>query len=75
MSHWTPEHGQTGQFYLRTITRDNEDVRQLKCPKCGVWADLDDDQYHGRVSVHHDDPSCGYHETHDFSAMDGRFMG
>lgn len=63
------------EYALRIITRDDEDVRQLRCPKCGVWADLDDDQYHGRVSVHHDDPSCGYHETHDFASMDRKAMG
>ena len=65
----------TDGFHLRMVVRDGEDVRQLRCPKCGVWADLDDDQYHGRVSVHHDDPECGYHETHDFAAMERRPMG
>ena len=34
------------------------------CPGCGINAILDDDQYHGRVSIQCD---CGYHETHDLS--------
>lgn len=34
------------------------------CPGCGVEEILDDDQYHGRVSIQCD---CGYHETHDLS--------
>lgn len=65
------------QYELRTITRDGEDVRQLRCPGCGEWADLDDDQYHGRVSVWHaeDEGGCGYHETHDFASMERRPMG
>lgn len=56
-------------FELRKFknTDTGEDIIKLKCPKCGVWADIDDDQLHGRVSVHHDVPECGYHETHDYS--------
>lgn len=65
------------RFRLRTITRDGEDVRQLQCPGCDVWADLDDDQYRGLVSVHHaeDEGGCGYHETHDFASMEQEPMG
>lgn len=40
---------------------------KLKCPECGVWMYLDDDQLYGRVSTFHDIPECGYHETIDFS--------
>lgn len=36
-----------------------------KCPGCGVIAVLDEDQFHGRVSL--DCPRCPYHETHDLS--------
>jgi hypothetical protein len=38
------------------------------CPGCGQWAYLDDDQWHGRVSVDHASMGCpgGYHETHDY---------
>lgn len=44
------------------------DEWQLQCPGCGQWAYIDDDQYHGRVSVDHTNEGCTYHETHDFSA-------
>ena len=56
-------------FRLRDRVRDGEYVRQLRCPGCGEWADLDDDQLLGRVSVWHDEPGCGYHETRDFSDL------
>ncbi len=37
----------------------------VRCPGCGLEARIDDDQYHGRVSI--DCPACPYHETHDLS--------
>lgn len=42
----------------------------LACPGCGQEAYLDDDQWHGRVSVDHASMGCrgGYHETHDYFA-------
>lgn len=42
----------------------------LKCPGCGGWGPLDDDQLHGRVSVDHATDGCPgrYHETHDFAS-------
>ncbi len=41
-----------------------------QCPGCGLEARIDDDQYHGRVSI--DCPACPYHETHDLSVGDPR---
>ena len=38
-----------------------------QCPKCGQWADLDDDQFHGRISIECPTKGCDYHETHDLS--------
>jgi len=55
-----------GVLNLRVVSRDGEQVVKLQCPGCGQWCDLDDDQYHGRVSVWHDVPGCGYHQTVDF---------
>ena len=55
-------------FQLRVIWRDGEPVKQFRC-KCGAWGDVDEDQLHGRVSIHHDDPSCGFHETIDLSEL------
>lgn len=53
--------------HLRVVRRDGEPQWMLQCPDCEQWADLDDDQFHGRVSVDHTDTGCSYHETHDFS--------
>lgn len=65
------------KYELRLIVRDDQEIRQLRCPRCGVWGDLDDDQYHGQVSVYHAEVEggCGYHETHDFSLMSRQEMG
>ena len=52
---------------LRSRKRDGNLIRQGQCPKCKVWAELDDDQYHGKVSMLCD---CGYHETHNFQKDD-----
>lgn len=48
-----------------------EDSWTFECPGCGTWAYLDDDQWHGRVSVDHASMGCtgGYHETHDYAAV------
>ncbi len=42
-------------------------IKQARCPQCGIWADLDEDQYHGRVSMLCE---CGYHETYNFQEDD-----
>lgn len=34
------------------------------CPKCTQLGVLDEEQYHGKVSILCE---CGYHETHDLS--------
>ncbi len=49
---------------LKHIKLDGKPAVKLRCPKCGVWAYMDDDQYHGKVSV--DCSNCDYHETHNF---------
>lgn len=51
-------------FDLRITTRDDVRLWLLRCPGCGEWGELDDDQLNGRVSVQHE---CGFHETHDFA--------
>lgn len=54
----------------RAVLRDGEPGWLWRCPGCGAWGSLDDDQWHGRVSVDHAADGCegGYHETHDFAA-------
>ena len=43
---------------------------KLRCPLCGTFADLDDDQYHGRISVECATPGCTFHESHNFSLLE-----
>lgn len=50
-------------YELRKIRRDGEPITKLKCPKCELWCDIDDDQLNGRISIFHDVPKCGFHET------------
>lgn len=50
-------------YAIMTVQRDGELVRKFKCPKCGEWGEIDDDQYHGHVSIHHDVEGYGFHET------------
>ena len=52
---------------VRRVKRDGEYVWQFRCPGCEKWGTIDDDQLRGRVSIHHDAPECGFHETLDMS--------
>lgn len=49
---------------LKKVNRDGIPILKVFCPECHTWADIDDDQYHGRVSILCD---CGFHTTCDFS--------
>jgi hypothetical protein len=53
------------------VHRDGGIVWQLRCPECHEWADLDDDQLHGRVSIDHTDTGCTFHRTLDLFGMAG----
>lgn len=57
-----------GRF--RAVIRDGVAGWLFECPGCGTWAELDDDQWAGRISVDHAADGCkgGYHETHDYRA-------
>jgi hypothetical protein len=56
-------------------------VWRFRCPVCGVWGDIDDEQLHGEVSIDHtefvrykrDDlpegTRCTFHETYDLYGM------
>ena len=54
----------------RAVTRDGVPGWLWKCPGCGTWGNLDNDQWLGVVSVDHAADGCsgGYHETHNFAA-------
>ncbi len=55
-------------MWLRAVMSDGKPIVYARCPGCGEWAELDDDQLRGRVSTHHDVPECGYHETKNWWA-------
>ena len=44
-----------------------KDIVKFKCPGCEQWGTIDDDQYHGRVSILC--AECGFHETLDLSKI------
>lgn len=63
---------------LESVIQDGETVWKLKCPQCGHWGQIDDDQLHGRVSLDHtncgvtyegSECQCTWHETHDYSGV------
>lgn len=61
---------QTPHGMLRSVRRDGAVVWLLRCPVCKSWGEIDEDQFHGRVSVDHtDDPGCTFHETHNYGAF------
>ena len=45
---------------IKEVMLDGHLVRKVCCPECGVWGIIDDDQFHGRVSILCE---CGFHET------------
>ncbi len=53
-----------GRF--KDVVRDGVLLYLFECPGCKEWAELDDDQWRGRVSVDHSSATCTYHETHDY---------
>jgi hypothetical protein len=42
----------------RTVDRDGLNQGQARCPECGQWADLDQDQLEGSCSLICE---CGWH--------------
>ena len=49
------------------VIRDGFPLWKLRCPDCGLVADLDVDQFYGRVSIQCPSDGCSFHETWDFS--------
>lgn len=56
-------------YELKRVIRDGLPLMMLKCPGCGTWGDLDDDQFYGRVSTQCPMEGCMFHETEDFSKI------
>lgn len=64
-----PEPGTEWELRTRRDADSGEKIRQLQCPGCGLWASLDDDQVHGRVSIECPTDGCNFHETVDLSTV------
>lgn len=47
------------------IGTTDESFPLFRCPGCKQVGDIDDDEFHGRVSI--DCTNCEYHETKDWS--------
>ena len=58
---------------LRKVRLDGKEIIKLQCPKCKIWATIDDDQFHGRVSLDCPTESCDFHETHNLQIC-GEFL-
>ena len=41
----------------------------FRCPKCKCSGVIDEDQFHGRVSIQCPHESCDYHETKDWAGQ------
>jgi len=54
------------EIKIKEVMLDGHLVRKVRCPKCGVWGVIDDDQFHGRVSILCE---CGFHETVDLAEL------
>lgn len=74
MSGPTPAPGRDDTTAAAQI-REVEGAWELRCPECGRWSGIDDDQLHGRVSVDHTGTwsplipgGCTFHETRDWAA-------
>lgn len=47
------------ELRTRVVTRDGAPQHLAECPGCGQWADVDEDQLAGTVSLVC--PECGWH--------------
>jgi hypothetical protein len=57
----------TPRYEIKRVTRDDREIWKFKCPGCGHWGVVDDDQLHGRVSIVC--LECTFHETVDLATL------
>ena len=62
-------HARGAGHQFAAIGATDESFPLFRCPGCKHVGDIDDDQFHGRVSI--DCTNCDYHETQDWSAQEG----
>lgn len=49
------------EYRLKQGRRDGRSAIKFKCPGCGIWGNIDSDQYHGRISIRCTE--CDFHKT------------
>jgi len=54
------------EYEVKRVIYDGVETWKFKCSKCGVWGDIGEDQFSGRVSILHEE--CGFHETINLEA-------
>lgn len=52
-------------YIVKKVTLDKKVEWKFKCPGCGLLGFIDDEQYHGKVSIQC--PGCVFHMTIDLS--------
>lgn len=52
---------------IKLVSLDGVLTWKLRCPVCGQWGYIDDDQFYGRVSIQCQMPGCDFHQTRDLS--------
>lgn len=53
-------------YYMKLTNKDEEEQIMFMCPDCGEYGKIDDDQFHGRVSIDiagTEGTECDFHET------------
>jgi predicted RNA-binding Zn-ribbon protein involved in translation (DUF1610 family) len=53
------------------VTGSGEQLWKFRCPDCGKWAYIDDDQLCGRVSIDHTGEGCTFRQNLDLSGLTG----
>ena len=48
---------------------DGSAVWWFRCPDCGTWAEIDDDQLNGRAAIACTAARCAFREAWDLSAL------
>lgn len=51
-------------YKIKIVKRDGILIKKFQCPLCEVFGEIDNDQFHGRISILCD---CGFHETIDLA--------
>jgi len=50
------------EFLYYEVISDGKLQISFKCPDCGEWGYIDEDQFNGKVSIFHEN-CCKFHQT------------